>query len=231
MVSNVLKYKSKIKLIWTDPVWSKVISAVVLVFIGLIYSFFQTVLKEVNFFKALNDILNYKIEFWKIFIITFIVLIVWPLFQRIRKKKNIKLGTFNTEEKIGNFVFRELHNALLTHKLNLPKSLVSDELGAKMDISTLFILFQRQLNIGVNWDQLGDQGMFAFYDLGPILMSYGLTEKASEKNKTDTLGLDIIQTSELGMKYLSHVEKWRVFNDENITDNILRTQQLKFKPD
>lgn len=229
MSNEPIKYKSVIKQLWTDPVWSKVISAGIIIFIGFVYSLFQTLFKNVSIIQVFKDTLNFKIELWKIFLTIFIVLISYAVYYKWRQKKNKKIGKFNTEEAVGNFTFRELHNSLLTHRIDLPISLRSQELGNQLDLMTLFVLFQRQLNIGVSWDQPGDQGMFLYQNLGPTLMSYGLTEKAAEKNKADSLGLDIIQTSSLGQKYLSMVEKWRLFNDEKLVDDASKTKPLIFK--
>lgn len=229
MSNEPIKYKSFIKQLWTDPVWSKVISAGIIIFIGFVYSLFQTLLKDISLLQVLKDTLNFKIELWKIFLTIFGVLISYAVYYKWRQMKNKKIGKFNTEEPVGNFTFRELHNSLLTHKIDSPISLRSQEFGNQLDLMTLFVLFQRQLNIGVSWDQPGDQGIFLYHNLGPTLMSYGLTEKAPEKNKADSLGLDIIQTSIVGQKYLSMVEKWRLFNDEKLVDEASKTKPLVFK--
>lgn len=229
MSKEPVKYKGIIRQLWIDPVWSKVISAGIIALIVFLYSLLQTLLKDVSLTRVFIDTINYKIELWKFFLIVFFVLILFAIYYKWRERKNKKIGKFNTEEVIGHFTFRELHNSLLTHKIDLPNSLRSQELGNQLDLMTLFVLFQRQLNIGVSWDQPGDQGMFLYHDLGPTLMSYGLTEKAPEKNKADTLGLDIIQTSNIGQKYLSMVEKWRIYNDEQLVENPSKTKPLTFK--
>jgi hypothetical protein len=231
MSKEPIKYKGIIRQLWTGPVWSKVISAGIIAFIVFLYSLLQTLLKDVSLTKVFIDTINYKIELWQFFVIVFVVLILFAIYYKWRQRKNKKVGKFNTEEVAGNFTFRELHNSLLTHKIDLPISLRSQEFGNQLDLMTLFVLFQRQLNIGVSWDQPGDQGMFLYQDLGPTLMSYGLTEKAPEKNKADALGLDIIQTSAVGQKYLSMVEKWRIYNDEKLVDDPSKTKPLTFKKD
>lgn len=227
MSKEPIKYKSLIHRLWFDPVLSKIISAAIISLSVFFYSLSQAIFKNISFYQILKETINYKIEIWKIFIWTFVVLIFYSIYYKIKQNRNIKIGKFNTEEIIGNFTFRELHNSLLTNRIDLPVSLQSNEYAKHLDLTTLFVLFQRKLNIGINWNELGDQGFFLYYVLAPTLMSYGLTEKTPEKNSTDMLGIDNIQTSEIGYKYLSSVEKWRIYNNENITDTIIEAKLLK----
>ena len=43
------------------------------------------------------------------------------------------------------------------------------------------------------------------------------------KNKGDHLGLDIIQTSLVGYEFYSLLERWRVYRDELMKDDIMST--------
>ena len=93
----------------------------------------------------------------------------------------------------------------------------------KGNLLTLFILYQRQFNLGVEWE--GDT--YLYYTLGPTLMSYGLTEKALTKNKLDSIGNDIIQTSKVGLEFYAMIERFRIYNDENMKDDITQSGEPK----
>lgn len=192
MDKDKIKYKGIFQRLWTDPVLSQIISAAILALLTVVYSVFKTVFKYISFRQAFLDTVNYQLELYKVFILLLLVVISYIMYYKWRQKRKNFIGKFDIEQKIGEFTFRELYNALLTHKVNLPISLTSPQTDPKGDLLSLFMLFQRQLNMGVEWDHGGDQGTFMYHVLGPTLMTYGLTEKASTKNKADSLGLDIV---------------------------------------
>ena len=224
-----IKYPGFLNKLWHDPIWSKVIYASILFLAGILYSFLSTQLKEVSFSKAFKETMNYSLPLWVIFIILVLGLLTYGVIFQLRQKRKRHLGKFDVEQKIGNFTFRELYNALLTHKLDLPISLAATSQDGKGDLLMLFVLYQRQLNKGADWNQGGDQGTFLYYVLGPTLMSYGLTELTPCKNKADTLKLDLIITSKTGYEFYAMLERWRVYNDEVMKDDITKTEISKPK--
>src|SRR5262249_7037536 len=125
----------------------------------------------------------------------------------------------------GEFNFIELYNALVTNSVQLPISLVTPQ-ESRGDLLTLFMLYQRQLNSGVRWDAGGDQGTFLYYVLAPTLMTYGLTTRAASKDTRDTLGLDASETSPTGYKFYALLERWRVYNDELMKEDITKTENV-----
>lgn len=214
-----IKYPGILNKFWHDPVWSKVIYALILFLIGLVYSFFSTLFKKVSFHDAFIQTINYDLPIYLVFIIISIGLIVYGIVYKLRMKRKRHVGRFDVEQKIGNFTFRELYNALLTHKIEAPINLVGVIQEKEINLLNLFILYQRQFNLGVEWE--GDD--FSYYTLGPLLMSYGLTEKAPTKNKMDSIGSDIIQTSSIGIEFHSMLERFRVYNDENMKDDTTKS--------
>ena len=145
-----------------------------------------------------------------IFFILAAGLLIYGIIYRVRQKRKRHIGKFDVEHKVGEFSFRELYNALLTHKIGLPVSLKSEFEDGKLDLLTLFVLYQRQLNKGIDWEMGGDQGIFLYHVLGPTLMSYGLTELTENRNKADSLGLESIVTSKTGYSFYALMERWRV---------------------
>jgi len=224
MDKTKIKYKGIIQRLWTDPVLSQIFSVAILALLTILYSFFRTVFKDISFKQSLLDTLYYPLELYKVFILLVIVVVAYFIYYKWRQKRKNHIGRFDVEQKVGEFSFRELYNALLTHKVNLPISLTSPQTDPKGDLLTLFMLFQRQLNVGIEWNHGGDQGIFMYHILGPTLMTYGLTEKARTKNKADSLKLDIIQTSPTGYKFYAMLERWRVYNDVIMKDDVTKTQ-------
>lgn len=209
--------------IWHDPVWGKVIYAGFIFIAGLIYSFVATLSKEIAFYDSFIQTINYSLPLYIIFIILAIAIIVYGIIYKIRQKKKRHIGKFDVEQQIGNFSFRELHNALLSHEMEAPMEMLKFLQGNKVDLLTLFIVYQRQFNLGVEWE--GDD--YTYYTLGPTLMSYGLTEKAPTKTKLDSIGSDIIQTSKVGLEFYAMLERFRVYKDENMQDDITKSGEPK----
>jgi len=218
-----IKYPGFLNKIWHDPVWGKVIYAGFIFIAGLVYSFIATLSKKISFNDSFIQTINYSLPLYVIFIILAIAIIVYGVIYKIRQKRKRHIGKFDVEQKIGNFSFRELHNALLTHEMEAPMGMLKFLQGNKIDLLTLFILYQRQFNLGVEWE--GDT--YTYYTLGPTLMSYGLTEKAPTKNKLDSTESDIIQTSKVGLEFYAMLERFRVYKDENMQDDLTQSGEPK----
>ncbi|WP_333852159.1 hypothetical protein [Epilithonimonas sp.] len=62
--------------IWKDPVWSKVISAIIISLGGLILAIIKSVCESQTFSDSFNDILNYQI---KIIYVPFMIISFWIL--------------------------------------------------------------------------------------------------------------------------------------------------------
>lgn len=218
-----IEYKGFFQRIWNDPVLSQLISVILLSLLTLIYSFCVTIFKDISFKQAFIETLYLKFELYKILIciaaaiITFIIAFKW------RQRKNKRVGKFNVEQRVGNFTFRELYNALLTHKIDTPMNLIGMGLEEQIDLLLLFVLYQRQLNLGSEWEH----DHFTHYILGPTLMTYGLTEKVPTTNKLDIVGSDMIQTSKIGYEFYALLERWRVYNDEIMKDDVTKTETAK----
>lgn len=220
-----IEYPGIINKIWNDPVLSQLISVGLLSIIAIIYSFCVTIFKEISFKDALIETLTLKFELYKILIFIAIAITVYFLIYKWRQNRNKQIGKFDVEQKIGEFTFRELFNALLTHKIEIPIGLITSGFEKQTDLLLLFILHQRQLNLGSEWQH----DYFIHYILGPALMTYGLTEKVPTTNKLDPVGTDMIQTSKVGFQFLALLEKWRVYNDEVMKDDITKTEIEKPK--
>lgn len=223
MSKKKIEYKGLFKRMWADSVLSQIIAVSILSLIAVLYSLFQTIFSEISFFQLLKNTLMFKIELYKFLIFIIITVLVYILIYSWRKKRNKQVGKFDLEQRIGNFTFRELYNALLTHQIDTPINLIGPDVDKQIDLLTLFIMYQRQLNIGSEWEH----DTFTYYILGSTLMTYGLTEKAPTTNKYDSVGLDIIQTSKMGYEFYALLERWRVYNDDIMQDDVTKIENVK----
>jgi len=220
-----IEYKGILERLWNDQVLSQLISVGLLALLTVLYSFFVTIFKDISFRQALTDTLTFKFELFKILIFIAIAVSVYILIYKWRQKRHKRIGKFDIEQKVGNFTFRELYNALLTHKIETPMNLTGPGMEGQTDLLILFILYQRQLNRGSEWEH----DHFTHYTLGPTLMTYGLTEKVPTTNKLDSVGSDMIQTSKIGYEFYALLERWRVYNDEIMKDDVTKTDTDKPK--
>lgn len=211
-----IKEKNYFIKIWSDPVLSKVISVLILSVLTILYSFLSSIFEKISFRDALLNTLTYKFELYKILIFLIITIVLFIGLYYLRKKRKNTVGKFDIDQKVGSFTFRELYNALLTHKID-----VFHELPPKkeLDLLNLFIMYQRPLNMGVDWEYQD----FLYYTLGPVLMSYGLTEKIPTTNKSDVTESEMIQTSNVGYEFLAMIERWRVYNDTLSIEKDMKT--------
>lgn len=81
--------KVKIKKIWHDPVWSKVIAFIIIAILTLLYTTTKTLLEGTSFSENLSQLLNFSIPIKYIFIIAFILFLFW-LFIRTRKPPTLE---------------------------------------------------------------------------------------------------------------------------------------------
>lgn len=222
MSKEKIKYPGLLNKFWYDPIWSKVLYSLIIFLAGLIYTFIATLFKDRSFKDVFWEVINFDVKVYVIFIVLAVSILLWGILHKIQKRRNAKIGKFDVEQKIGYFTFRELYNAMITHQLEAPIELRKPGV-IYIDLLTLFTLYQRQLNMGARWEH----DTFTYYVLGSTLMSYGLTEKVPTTDKDDTLGMDIIQTSPVGFEFLSMLERFRVYNNLNMEDDITKTGSLK----
>lgn len=215
MKEDTLKYRGKFEKLWTDPVWSKVISAAIIAIITILYSIGKTAFEDKSFYDAIIKVLNLEIEVYIYLIFTIISIVVYYLINLIRKKINKSHLGFELDQKVGNFTFRELHNALLTHIIETPSRLHTYGTPETIDLLTVFKVYARIFNQGVQWED----DMDTYYKIGPTLMSYGIIEKVPTTNKSDTIGMEMLQTSKIGFEFLAMMEKWRVYNNDSFDES------------
>ncbi|CAA9203281.1 hypothetical protein FLACOL7796_04680 [Flavobacterium collinsii] len=218
MKEDTLKYRGKFEKIWTSPVWSKVISAAIIATITVLYSIVKTAFENISIYDATIKVLNFEIEVYLYLIFSIFSIAIYFIINFIRKKINKSHLGFELDQKIGNFTFRELHNALLTHIIETPERLGTYNTPPTIDLLTVFKIYARIFNQGVQWEDDTD----TYYKIGPTLMSYGIIEKTPTTNKLDKIGMEILQTSKIGYEFLAMLEKWRVYNNDEFEESELQ---------
>jgi hypothetical protein len=215
---DTLKYKGKFEKLWTSPVWSKVISAGIIALITVLYSVVKTVFEDISLYEAIIKVLNFEIEVYLYLIFSFFSIAIYFIINFIRNKINKRHLGFELDQKIGSFTFRELHNALLTHIIETPERLETYNTPRTIDLLTVFKIYARIFNQGVQWED----DMDTYYKIGPTLMSYGIIEKVPTTNKSDTIGMEMLQTSKIGYEFLAMLEKWRIYNEDEFEESELQ---------
>ncbi|WP_269225594.1 hypothetical protein [Flavobacterium eburneipallidum] len=221
---TTLKYKGKFESIWTNPVWSKVISAGIIASITILYSIVKNAFEDISIYEAIIKVLNFQIEVYLYLMFSVFSIAIYFIINYLRKKINKKHLGFDLDQRIGNFTFRELHNALLTHFIETPERLQYNA-PPTIDLLTVYKIYARIFNQGVQWED----DMDTYYKIGPILMSYGIIEKVPTTNKSDTIGMEMLQTSKIGFEFFAMLEKWRVYNNNEFEESEIQIIKEKQK--
>ena len=74
--------KEKLSNIWHDPVWSKVIAAVIVALGGLLVSAIKSLCSQESFGTALLNVLSFKVSVWIVLSVIFIVVLGVALLKK-----------------------------------------------------------------------------------------------------------------------------------------------------
>jgi hypothetical protein len=189
--------------IWKDPVWSKVISAGIILLIATIWTKYSNYSSQ-QVYDFLILILTYKLPIF-VFLSIIGLYFLTKLLVRLFKKKNDPIW----DEQVGNYKFKELYQILSNQ--NYPVGTVgmgwSGQKPPEDDLLTMFHNFITYFNRGLKLDDNIDDGGYLYGVLAPKLVGYGLLDKIETKN----LQIDFIdikyQTSEVGKKFYALLEK------------------------
>lgn len=78
--------KGLFKKIWHDPVWSGVISGVLVAFLGVLFSLVKSLVSEnVNMWEGLKIVFGFKVSIWLVLIVFWIILIVFRVVEKRRR--------------------------------------------------------------------------------------------------------------------------------------------------
>ena len=198
---------NKIRKIWNDPVWSKVISAGIIFVIAALWAKFVNV-SIIDIYNKSIDFLNFRFPIYYFLLIVLLLFFIKFIAKKFKKKQNPYLL-----EKIGNYTFGELMTILMNKK---PRGrTVSMEWGKEntpdKDFLTLFYNYYSYFNRGVKLDDNYDDRGFIYGILCPELVGFELLDKIVTKN--ERLNIDEIhyQVSENGKKFHSLIEKSNMF--------------------
>jgi hypothetical protein len=189
--------------IWKDPVWSKVISAGIILLIATIWTNYSNYSSQ-QVYDFLILVLTYRLPIF-VYLSTIGLYFLAKLLIKLFKKKTDPIW----DELVGNYKFKELYHILANQ--NYPVRTVvmewSGQTPPEDDMLTMFHLYIPIFNKGINLNDELDDGGYLYGVLAPKLIGYGLLDKIETKN----LQIDVIdtkyQTSEVGYKFYALLEK------------------------
>lgn len=197
------KIWTQIVSIWKDPVWSKVIASGIIFLIASIWLKINSY-TLVDGFNFILDFLVYQIPVYFFLSLIAIYFLIPRLIILFKPKKDPIW-----DEPIGNYNFRELCQILQGQ--NFPVRTLGMEMtgrqAPKEDLLFLFNLYITHLNQGIKMEDHIDDGGFLFSVLAPKLLSYGLVDKLEVKHEQLDIMEDKYQTSEIGHKFYSLLQK------------------------
>lgn len=113
-INNLIKM-NMLKRIWNDPVWSKVIAAIIISMGAIIYSFVVSKMDDSSFW---NTLLKTLISPYFSGLII-LLLLGYIIFDKLKKQKNAAIKSINTE---GRYTWIDIENGVK----NIKEQLISD---------------------------------------------------------------------------------------------------------
>lgn len=90
----------KLKILWKDPVGSKIISAGIIALIAILYSTVKSIVTNDSFTDILKSLFNHRISILNLILILFGILILWIVWISIKKSKKPKSIKYNESHKV-----------------------------------------------------------------------------------------------------------------------------------
>ena len=201
----------KLKWIWKDPVWSKVIAAAILFLVGIIWIGIKSYFKQISFEVSAISILTLSVPLYAI-IICLVIFIIFYFYVFKNKKitgEPIINQYLNTQ--IGKYYFGELYKILCSKVVEIPLNYQHPKIR-KDNLLIQFLKFQKYFNVGIDENPYNNLYSFLNHNLVPIILSYGLIERAIISRNNTTLY--VYRTSSFGYKFISVYERISLLNIE-----------------
>lgn len=204
-----------IKSIWKDPVWSKVISAIIIASGIAIWARVENK-SLADICQTVLNLFNFKVPLY--FVLSLLgLLLVFPLLKRLFKKKQDPIANVI----VGHFTFQELFNILVDDKIEYGTNGMSwsGQKPPSENVLTQFDMFAPIINRGVDFESRLDDAGYLYGILCPHLLKYGLVTKEDRRDEGTGLILTKYETSQDGYKFLALLEKYnlrqRILEDKN----------------
>ncbi|WP_340002063.1 DUF4062 domain-containing protein [Oceanobacillus sp. FSL K6-0127] len=124
------------------------------------------------------------------------------LFKENKKIKELLEKQVLTR-KVGNFEYEEIKEVLKSKELIIPNGKLGNDKELNIDYLTAFLSLRDSFSTGVtNSGGAKDHTIYAYYNIAPTLMSFGLLEKV----KVTGVRYERIQTSREGLKFLAYFD-------------------------
>ena len=213
-MKKLTKFWNLVLKTWKDPVWSKVISAGIILLIATLWAKYSNYSAK-QIYNFIISFLTYKLPIF-VFLSLISLYFLTKLVIRLFKKKTDPIW----DEQVGNYTFKELYQILSSQ--NLPVSTIGMGWAGRKppedDLLTLFHINSIFFNRGLKLDNDFGDGGYLYGVLAPKLVGYGLIDKIETKNlKIDVMDVKY-QTSEMGHKFFALLEK-SVFLNQKTQNN------------
>ena len=203
--------------IWKDSVFSNVIASGILLFFTLLAIVIGQIINVTTAEEFIAYFFKIEIKLCILIITAIIITLGYYTYLKFFKKKD-DISNEYVSQNVGNYKFGDLNNILLTTYLKIPPVLWA-EIGYKeLDLLTLFKITIPLYSSGIDWNSPNDDSGFLYYQLGPILMSYGLCEKVPSltNNTPDNINSYTIEPSLNGFKFFALLQSLeRIENSEH----------------
>lgn len=108
--------KEKFLKFWKDPVWSKVISAIIISLGILLYNIGYSIVSKVNFGTVLTEFFQTKIQVWILLLVVILLLIGTAIFNYLKKDKPILFTYDDKSLALDISLFDKIRNDLLDYE-------------------------------------------------------------------------------------------------------------------
>lgn len=104
----------RIKQIWKDPVWSKVISAGIIGLVILIYNYIYSLVTNTDFKTNIKAFWNSKISLWVVAVLILVLLVIYTLRKLFNRKEKDDFAYDEKTLEIDIAFFNKVRNEMLT---------------------------------------------------------------------------------------------------------------------
>jgi len=217
-----IEKKSLFKRTWSDPVLSKLISTALGALLVIFWQILVNIFKDKSVLESLSDAFTYQVELSKVILILIILALGYYFYKfwANKKKSNKFQITFDTNQRIGEFTFRELYNILAIKSITIPKNTIKDgSLELKINLLSLFCFSLRDYNRGSTLERTTFID-FCNKTIGPELMSYGLIKiNETQPSSDNEENIKSLITTETGYKFYAMIQRYRLMHDLDLNNN------------
>lgn len=99
-----------IKRVWNDPVWSKVISSIIILILTSVCAFFKSYVDNTGIIDVVLSVGWKQIKFWHIVLVVVICLIGYGLYSKLKLSKQFRYNrySYNSDKELYDSILKDL---------------------------------------------------------------------------------------------------------------------------